>query len=50
MRTNLDEMASNASDGVDKLTEKDVSGQRLYIALSIITVGFSYNDGWSVEE
>ena len=37
MRTNLDEMASNVSDGVVKLTEKDVSGQRLCIALSRIT-------------
>ena len=50
MRTNWDEMASNVSDGVAKLTEKDVSGQRLCIALSRITVCFSYNDGWSVEE
>ena len=29
MRTNFDEMASNVSDGVVKLTEKDVSEQRL---------------------
>ena len=50
MRTNLDEMASNLSDGVVKLTEKDVPGQRLCIALSRITVCFTYNDGWSVEE
>ena len=34
----MDEMASNASDGVVKLTEKDVSGQSLCIALSRITV------------
>ena len=29
MRTNFDEMASNLLDGVVKLTEKDVSEQRL---------------------
>ena len=50
MQTNWVEMASNLSDGVVKLTEIDVSGQRLCIALSRITVCFSYNDGWSVEE
>ena len=50
MRTKLDEMASNVSDGEVKLTEKYVSGQRLCIALSRITVGFSYTDGWRVEE
>ena len=50
MRTNLDEMTSNVSDGIVKLTEKDVSGQHLCIALSRITVCFSYNDDWSVEE
>ena len=33
MRTNLDEMASNISDGVVKLTQKDVPGQRLFIAI-----------------
>ena len=38
MRTNLDEMASNVSYCVVQLTEKDVSGQRLCIALSRITV------------
>ena len=38
MRTNLDEMASNVSDGVVKLTEKYVYGERLYIARSRITV------------
>ena len=32
MRTNLDEMASNISAGVVKLTQKDVPGQRLFIA------------------
>ena len=41
MRTNLDEMASNVSDGVVTLTEKDVTGQRLCIALSRITVDAS---------
>ena len=41
MRTNLDEMASNVSDGVVTLTEKDVSEQRLCIALSSITVDAS---------
>ena len=41
MRTNLDEMASNVSDGVVKLTEKDESEQRLCIALSRITVDAS---------
>ena len=50
MRTNLDEMASNVADDVVKFTEKDVSEQRLCIALSRITVCFSYNDWWSVEE
>ena len=54
MRTNLDEMASNVSDGVVTLTEKDVTGQRLCIALSRITVDasicFTYNDGWSGEK
>ena len=50
MRTNFDEMASNVSDGVVKLTEKDVSEQRLCIALSRITVCSTYNGGWSVEE
>ena len=48
MRTNLDEMTSNVSDGVVKLTEKDVPGQ--CIALLRITVCYSYKDGWSVEE
>ena len=38
VRTNLDEMASNVSYCVVQLTEKDVSGQRLCIALSRITV------------
>ena len=38
MLTNLDEMASNVSDGVVKLTEKDVPGQSLCIALSRITI------------
>ena len=38
MRTNLDEMASNVSYSVVQLTEKDVSGQRLCISLSRITV------------
>ena len=38
MRTNLDEMASNVSDGVVKLTGKYVSRQRLCIALSRITI------------
>ena len=38
MRTNVDEMASNVSDGVVKLTEKYVSGQRLCISRSRITV------------
>ena len=33
-----------------RLTEKDVSEQRLCIALSRITVCFTYNDGWSIEE
>ena len=47
---NLNEMASNVSDGVVTFTEKDVSGQSLCIALSRITVSFTYNDGWSVEE
>ena len=47
MRTNFDEMASNVSDGV---TEKDVSEQRLCISLSRITVCFTYNDVWRVEE
>ena len=41
MRTNLDEMASNVSDGVVTLTEKDVTEQRLCIALSRITVDAS---------
>ena len=55
MRTNLDEMASNVSDGVVTLTEKDVTGQRLCIALSRITVHASmlhlyYSDGWSGEK
>ena len=38
MRTNLDEMASNVSYCVVQLTEKEVSWQRLCIALSRITV------------
>ena len=50
MRTNLDEMAGNVSGGVVKLIEKDVTGQRLCIALSRITVCFTYNDGWTIEE
>ena len=33
MHTNLEEMASNISDGVVNLTEKDVPGQRSCIAL-----------------
>ena len=33
MWTNFDEMASNISDGIVKLTEKDMPGQRLCIAL-----------------
>ena len=45
MRTNGDEVASNVSDGVAKLTEKDVSASRIWP-----TVCFSHNDGWSVEE
>ena len=48
MRTNLDEMASNVSDGVVKLTDKYVYGERLYIARSRITVCHRYNDGWRV--
>ena len=43
-------MASNVSDSVVKLTEKDVSWQRLCTALSRITICFSYNDDCSVEE
>ena len=31
-------MTSNVSDGVVKLTEKDVPGQRLFIALSRVTL------------
>ena len=59
MRTNVDETASNVSDGVVQskniyslvqLTEKYVSGQRLCIARSRITVCYSYNVGWRVEE
>ena len=40
MRTNLDEMASNVSDGVVKLTGKDVSGRTFMhtVAGSIITI------------
>ena len=38
MRTKLDEMASNVSYCVVQLTEKDVPGQRLCIALSITII------------
>ena len=41
MRTNLDEMASNISDGVVKLAEKDVPGRELHSAISIITLCYS---------
>ena len=48
-----DKLGRNGFDCIGRrclVTEKDVSEQRLCIALSRITVCFTYNDGWSVEE